>query len=75
MKIDPKNLPNDVEAMKALICNQFRSIETLEFRIHQLDDALKRYLNREYGRSADVVPNPNQRCLFNEAEETSDNSP
>ncbi|MCX6115908.1 MAG: IS66 family transposase [Proteobacteria bacterium] len=71
MKIDIKNLPTDPDALKALVISQYNTIDNLEFRIHHLDETLKRYLNREYGRSADVPP-VNQRSLFNEAEDTID---
>ena len=73
MKIDVKNLTNDPEALKALIFSQIKTIDNLEFRVHQLDETLKKYLCREYGRSADVAPQTNS--LFNEAEQIASETP
>jgi transposase len=73
MRIDVTKLPNDPEALKALILGQIKTIDNLEFRVHQLDKTLKKYLCREYGRSADVAPQTNN--LFNEAEQIAAESP
>jgi transposase len=73
MKIDVTKLPNDPESLKALILSQIRTIDNLEFQVHQLDETLKKYLCREYGRSADVAPQTNS--LFNEAEQVAAESP
>lgn len=73
MKIDVTKLPNDPIALKELILSQVKTIDNLEFRVHQLDESLKKYLNREYGRSADVAPQTNS--LFNEAEQIAAESP
>ena len=74
MKIDVAKLPNTVESLQALIVAQLKVIQSkdqridnLEFRVHQLDETLKKYLCREYGRSADVAPQTNN--LFNESEQ------
>lgn len=73
MRIDVTKLPNDPEALKALILGQIKTIDNLEFRVHQLDETLKKYLCREYGRSADIAPQANS--LFNEAEQIAAESP
>jgi len=80
MKIDVTKLPNTVESLQALIVAQLKVIQSkdqridnLEFRVHQLDETLKKYLCREYGRSADVAPQTNS--LFNEAEQIAADSP
>ena len=74
MKIDVAKLPNTVESLQGLIVAQLKVIQSkdqridnLEFRVHQLDETLKKYLCREYGRSADVAPQTNN--LFNESEQ------
>ncbi len=43
MRIDVTKLPNDPEALKALILGQIKTIDNLEFRVHQLDETLKKY--------------------------------
>lgn len=82
MQIDITKLPNSVEALQAMIVEQLKALESkdkaleskdkridnLEFRVHQLDQVLKRYLNREYGRSTDQAPAVQTNSLFNEAE-------
>jgi transposase len=80
MKIDVTKLPNTVESLQALIVEQLKVIQSrdqridnLEFRVHQLDETLKKYLCREFGRSADVAPQTNS--LFNEAEQIAAESP
>jgi len=80
MKNDVTKLPNTVESLQALIIDQLKAmrskdqiIDNLEYQVHQLDETLKKYLCREYGRSADVAPQANN--LFNEAEQTSAESP
>lgn len=69
MKIDVNNLPTDSESLRALLVMQIGIVDNLEFQIHNLDVQLKLYLGQKFGRKSDVVPNLNQRSLFNEVEE------
>jgi len=84
MEIDVTKLPDDVTALKRLVTSLYAThsgivkvkdqrIDNLEFRVHQLDETLKKFLCREYGRSADVAPQTNS--LFNEAEQIAADSP
>jgi len=70
MEIDITKLPDDVDALKRLVTNLYarhtgilktkdQRIDNLEFRVHQLDETLKKYLSRQFGRSADVAPQTN----------------
>ncbi|MBL3601827.1 MAG: IS66 family transposase [gamma proteobacterium endosymbiont of Lamellibrachia anaximandri] len=61
------NLPDDIEALKRLLLGKERQVKTLQARLDQLEEAMRKLLNKQYGPSSEKDPTPQMR-LFNEPE-------
>ena len=69
-----KNLPNDIDTLKALVVAKEALVAANEQRIAELEELLQLALHKRFGASSEIA-NADQLHLFNEAEALSDATP
>ena len=67
----PKQLPDDIESLKALVAEQAAQNEQLSAKILSLQEQLNLALARRYAASSEKI-SPDQIHLFDEAEQDAD---
>jgi len=65
-------LPDDIDALKALVEEQAAELANRERKIEQLEERIRLLLSRRYGSPSERVEGDLQLGLFNEAEEESE---
>ncbi|UZE97201.1 IS66 family transposase [Alkalimarinus alittae] len=77
MKINPNNLPNDVESLKALVQKQQNlldekqaEVDKKQARVEQLEEQWRLFLHRKFASQSEKAPGQGE--LFNETEETAE---
>ena len=73
--LDPANLPDDIDTLKAFLRDQKQSYERqlrhLQALVDKLEEEKRRLLSRQFGPSSEKNPTPQMR-LFNEPEAIAD---
>ena len=71
--LNAADLPDDVDALKALVCRQIEREQHLEHELALVREKLNLALAKRFGRSSEQVPAA-QLGLFNEAEQLAESA-